>query len=75
MKPFQYSSLTLSVPDSVKYIAKDLNGILYGYLVKPTYSKGVWTGLVDGGVFTRWYIGCYDVDLLANESLVGEGYE
>ncbi len=69
MKSVNYDCLTLKVPDKVLYIAKDLNGMLYGYYSEPKWIKGEWEA-VDK---FRWHIGSYEVTVASKESLVFVG--
>lgn len=66
MKTSQYDSLYFRIPDRVSWIAKNANGVFYGYSEEPKWVKGEW---VMGGDL-KWYIGIYEVGLVASESLV-----
>lgn len=72
MKKSNYCGLLLNIPDRVEWIARNLNGVIYGYSEEPKWVKGEWV-LLGGGVDSldsfKWYIGAYEIDLLASESL------
>ena len=66
MKSVNYDCLTLKVPDKVMFIAKNANGILFGFHTEPTWTKGEWSSPDT----YRWYIGSYDVGVATKESLL-----